>query len=113
MTELVTTGTWRIDPAKETEFVQAWADFAEWASTMPGATTLRLGRDTSDPVRFVSFGVWRDAPSAHRWKSTPQFSERIARVLQRVEEFASAELDVLASAAGGTSATTLASHSGH
>jgi hypothetical protein len=28
MTELVTTGTWRVKPTKETEFVQAWVAFA-------------------------------------------------------------------------------------
>jgi heme-degrading monooxygenase HmoA len=106
MTGLVTTGTWRVRPAKEAEFVEAWAAFAGWASSMPGASALRLGRATDDPLRFVSFGVWDDASSAHGWKSSPLFGERMAQVLQHVEDFQPAELDIVASVDAGGSATT-------
>ena len=112
MTELVTTGTWRVHPEREADFVQAWAAFVQWASGMPGAGTLRLGRDVGDPSRFVSFGVWQDADSARAWKSAPQFRERMARVLRFVDEFQAAELDVVATAADGSSAVTLPARSG-
>jgi heme-degrading monooxygenase HmoA len=107
MTELVTTGTWRVNPTKEAAFVQAWAAFAEWASSMPGAVTLRLGRDVGAPLRFVSYGAWQDTDSVRAWKSAPQFRERIARVLQYVDDFQPAELDVVATAADGSSIVTL------
>ena len=103
MTELVTTGTWRVEPTKETEFIREWAAFAQWASSMPGAATLRLGRDVGDPLRFVSYGVWEDADSVHVWKSAPQFRERMARVLQYVDHFQPAELEVVATIADGDS----------
>jgi heme-degrading monooxygenase HmoA len=112
MTELVTTGTWRVNPTKEAEFIQAWAAFAAWASGMPGAGTLRLGRDVGDPLRFVSYAAWQDTDSVRAWKSAPQFHERLARVLQHVGDFQPAELDVVATVAAGVSAVTLPAGSG-
>ena len=96
MSELVTTGMWRVNPGHETEFVDAWTRFADWAATRPGATTLRLGRDAGDPSRFVSFAAWHDSASVHAWKSSPNFREQIAQVLQYVDVFEPAELDVVA-----------------
>jgi hypothetical protein len=62
---------------------------------MPGATTLRLCNDIGNPLRFLSFAAWREKESAHSWKSTPEFRERIVRVLQYVDVFEPAELDVV------------------
>jgi heme-degrading monooxygenase HmoA len=107
MAELVTTGTWRVNPTKEADFVRAWGAFAEWASSMPGAATLRLGRDVGDPLRFVSYAAWEDADSVRAWKSARLFRERLARVLQYVDDFQPAELDVVATAVDGSSAVTL------
>ena len=101
MTEMITTGTWIVDEAKHDAFVDAWSAFAAWASSMDGAGTLRLGRDASDPNRFVSFAPWSSVDQVHAWKSSPEFRERMARVLQYVDEFAPIELDVVAAAAGG------------
>ena len=64
MSEFVTTGSWQAKAGQEEAFAAAWTAFAVWASGWPGATTLRLGRDSADPSRFVSFGVWADAESA-------------------------------------------------
>jgi len=57
MAELVTTGTWNVGHAKQAAFMGAWAAFAEWASAMPSAGTLRLGRDVGDVRRFVSYAA--------------------------------------------------------
>jgi heme-degrading monooxygenase HmoA len=95
MSELVTTGVWRVNPGQETEFVAAWTRFAEWAAGRPGAGTLRLGRDAADPSRFVSFAAWLDSSSVRAWKSSPEFREGIAQVLQYVDGFEPAELDVV------------------
>jgi monooxygenase len=107
MAELVTTGTWMVKPGQEVAFTEAWAAFAEWASSMPGARALRLGRDTGDPQRYVSYGPWADAVSVREWKGSPEFRARIGRVLQYVDDFRPAELDVVATAEDGTSALTL------
>jgi heme-degrading monooxygenase HmoA len=96
MAALVTTGTWTVDPIKEVAFIDAWTAFAAWASSMPGAGTLRLGRDVSDAARFVSYAGWEDADAVRAWKSVPEFRERLAQVLQHVEDFHAAELDVVA-----------------
>ena len=96
MGERVTTGTWRVDPAKVGSFVEEWAAFAEWASSLPGAGTLRLGRDAGDSMRFVSYAAWESEDSVRTWKASPQFRERLARVLQHVDDFEASELDVVA-----------------
>lgn len=102
MTEMVTTGTWIVAEAKHAAFVDAWSAFASWASSMEGAGTLRLGRDGNDRDRFVSFAPWDSADRVHAWKSSPEFRERMAQVLQHVDEFAPTELVVVAAAARGT-----------
>ena len=101
MNEMLTTGTWTVSAENEAVFISAWAEFAGWASTMPGAGTLRLGRDTSDPRRFVSFGDWASEAAVRGWKSTAEFRDRIARLLQHVDDFHHEELDVVASGSGG------------
>jgi heme-degrading monooxygenase HmoA len=104
MTELYTQGVWKPAAGKEEVFVEAWTSFAGWASGMPGARTLRLARDVRNMERFVSFGTW-DSPDAVRaWKSHPEFRERIARVLQHVDEFEPTELAVVATAESGVGA---------
>jgi heme-degrading monooxygenase HmoA len=102
MAELVTTGTWQVPPAREAAFVEAWTLFAGWASSMRGSTTLRLGRDLGEPGRFVSFAVWQDADAVRAWKRAPGFRERLAQVVQHVEGFHPAELDVVATATQGS-----------
>lgn len=105
MSELVTTGTWIVDIAKEAAFVEAWTAFAEWASSMPGAGELRLGRDSGDRRRFVSYGAWNTEQAVRAWKSVPEFRERIAQVVQHVDEFHPSELDVVVIAGSGSTAT--------
>ena len=104
MSELVTTGTWLTKPGEEQAFVEEWTRFAEWAATIPGATTLRLGFDVVDPQRFVSFAAWTSADAAHAWKQTPQFRERMALVQQHVRLFEPAELSVVAAVQSPASA---------
>jgi heme-degrading monooxygenase HmoA len=101
MAQLFTQGRWKPAAGKEDAFVEAWIAFAEWASGMPGAGTLRLVRDVRSWDRFLSFGSW-DSPDAVRtWKSHPEFRERIAQVLQHVDEFEPTELTLVATAAAG------------
>jgi heme-degrading monooxygenase HmoA len=100
--EIFTTGTWRPNVGKEDAFVDAWAGFAAWASGMPGAGTLRLARDVRDAELFVSFGMWESIDTVRAWKSAPDFRERLARVLQHVDEFEPSELALVATAEAGT-----------
>jgi len=101
-TPIYTSGTWMTNPGSEEAFLAAWQRFAAWASTMPGAGRLALGRDLSDRQRFVSFGDWDSIDEVRAWKTSPEFRDRMAQVLQHVHEFKPAELKLVASAENGT-----------
>jgi heme-degrading monooxygenase HmoA len=109
MTQLFTQGRWKPAAGREDVFVEAWIAFAGWASGMPGAGTLRLARDVRSWDRFVSFGTWNSADAVRAWKSHPEFKERIAQVLQHVDEFEPTELTLVATAAAGAGARELES----
>jgi heme-degrading monooxygenase HmoA len=102
MDGIYTTGRWKPNAGKEDAFVEAWARFAAWASGIPGAGELRLARDERERELFVSFGVWESIDAVRAWKSTPDFRERLARVLQHVDEFEPSELTVIATAHAGS-----------
>ena len=110
MAELVTTGVWTVDPSKRTAFEEAWSGFAAWASSMDGAGILRLGHDTGDERRYVSFGAWDSPAQVRTWKSSSEFREHMAQVLQHVDDFQPSELDVVASATDGESSASAAAH---
>jgi heme-degrading monooxygenase HmoA len=101
MSETYTTGSWTPNPGREEAFIEAWCEFAAWASSRPGAGTLRLVRNLSEPNRFVSFGSWETIEAVRAWKASPEFRERMARVLQHVGEFRPSELELVASADAG------------
>ena len=99
MSTVYTSGSWQPSPGSEDAFVAAWQQFAAWASTRPGAGNLRLVRDLSRPERFTSFGDWESIEQVRAWKSSSEFRERMARVLQHVDEFQPTESTLVASAA--------------
>jgi heme-degrading monooxygenase HmoA len=99
---IYTTGRWKPNAGKEDAFVEAWRRFAAWASGRPGARALRLARDASRQDVFVSFATWESVDAVRAWKSAPDFRERLARVLQHVDEFEPSELTVVASAPDGS-----------
>jgi heme-degrading monooxygenase HmoA len=96
-----TTGTWKPSPGSEEAFVEAWSQFASWASSRPGAGALRLVRDLHEPGRYVSFGDWESIDEVRAWKTSPEFRERMARVLQHVDDFQPTELALVAAAEDG------------
>ena len=71
------------------------------AVSQPDAGTLRLVRNLTAPERFVSFGDWAAIAGVRAWKGSPEFKERIARVLQHVSEFTPTELELVATADEG------------
>jgi heme-degrading monooxygenase HmoA len=101
MGEIYTNGNWKPRQDDEQAFVEAWTEFASWASSMPGSGTLRLVRDLNDPSRFVSFGDWGSIDEVKAWKGSPEFRERMAHVLQHVEDFRPGEMKLVATAEHG------------
>ena len=105
MSEMITSGTWLVKDGEDEAFVAEWTSYAQWASTMPGASTLHLGHDTANPSRYVSFAVWSDIESVRAWKSHPDFPEYMGRVRAHVAGFEGLELDVAAATATATVTT--------
>ena len=104
MSETITSGSWQPMAGHEDAFVEAWIEFASWASGMAGAGTLRLARDLNDPTRLVSYGNWETLDAVHAWKGTSEFRDRMARVLQHVDDFRPVELGTVATARAGAAA---------
>ena len=109
MAELITSGVWTVDAAKEGAFVEAWAEVASWASSMSGAGMLWLGRDTCDLARFTSVAPWEITDAVRAWKSGPEFRQRMAQVMQHVNDFHPSELDGVATADDGAGSVALPS----
>ena len=102
MYEIFTYGRFEVAPENEEPFVGAWSEFATWASERNGAATLRLVRDVRQPGRYVSFGQWDDAEAIQAWKSSPEFKERLGRVVRHATEFEPTELVAMLKVTGGT-----------
>jgi heme-degrading monooxygenase HmoA len=107
--ELFTYGRFEVEASNEGAFVDAWSEFATGASQSAGAGTLRLVRDVRNSGPFFSFGQWDDADAVRRWKSSPEFKERLGRVVKHATEFEPTELVTIAKVTGGT----LEMHSPH
>ena len=101
MPDVYTTGSWKPLPGHEERFVEAWTEFATWASERPGAGKALLARDLRDPERFVSFMEWENVEAVRGWKGSPEFKERMSRVQQHVDKFAPTELEVVAGCVSG------------
>ena len=95
MTGVYTTAEWIAKEGHEEAFVDAWKVFAAWAHSMPGAGTLQLAQDLEGKRRFVSFGLWDDIESAHKWKADPEFRTKMAKVQEHVAKFSPSELQVV------------------
>lgn len=101
MSEVYTSGSWKPNPGSEQAFIEAWSSFASWASVSAGAGTLRLVRNLNERDQFVSFGDWQSIDQVRAWKSSPEFRERMAQVLQHVDAFRPAELELVAAVEDG------------
>jgi heme-degrading monooxygenase HmoA len=103
MTTFFTMGTWIAKPGERDEFLSAWNEFAQWASSMPGAGELRLACDLGDDHRFVSFGDWNAIEPVHEWKGSDEFRPRMGKVQAHVANFTPLELEQVAGWSGGSS----------
>jgi heme-degrading monooxygenase HmoA len=101
MTHAYTTGSWKPFPGHEDQFVRAWIEFSNWASTMPGAGQAFLARDLRDQERFVSVVEWESLDSIRAWKASPEFKPRMAQVQAHIDKFTPTELEVVAACVDG------------
>jgi len=106
---IYTTGSWKPFPGQEAAFLEAWKDFMNWATGLPGAGEAVLARDERDPERFVSFAAWESIDAVRAWKSSPEFKPRMSRVQEHIDKFAPTELDVVIHVGPGSPASTCSS----
>jgi len=102
MPGVYTTGWWKPFPGQEEAFIEAWLEFASWASELPGAGTAHLTRDFRNPERFVSLMDWESMKAVRGWKDSPEFKERMSRVQKHIDQFPPTEPEVVASCNSGS-----------
>lgn len=90
-----TLGVWRVKPGEEEAFVAAWDALGQWTLERGFDTHGTLVRDRDDPTRFVSFGPWRSAEDAERWRSDPGFAEHFAALERHLDSFEPGTYDVV------------------
>ena len=100
MAETYTAGMWQVRAGEEEAFIQAWRDFAAWASSRAGSGTLRLTRDVREPNRFFSFAPWEGIEAIHAWKASEEFKERIGRVKAHTDDFTAWEFELATTVPG-------------
>jgi heme-degrading monooxygenase HmoA len=106
MPDAYTMGSWKPFPGQEDAFIEAWTEFASWATGFPGSGMARLARDLGEPDRFLSFLDWESIEAVRRWKSSPDFKERMSRVQKHIDKFAPTELEFVASCMSGAAVST-------
>jgi heme-degrading monooxygenase HmoA len=87
---------WTVKEGLEEEFVRRWLDLAEWSAAQGLAGPAKLLRDADNPRTFVSFGPWESLEKVARWRSSPGFHERVARLQEVLENFEPRTLDQVA-----------------
>ena len=103
MAELYTFGAWKPSAGKEQAFIDAWLEFAGWASGRPGAGKVALHATCA----IRSLHQLRELGHTRRrarLEELAEFRERISRIKQHVDEFEPTELTVVATAESGAGA---------
>jgi heme-degrading monooxygenase HmoA len=90
-----TSGLWVVQPGHETEFTEAWREFATWSQgAFPGGRAWLL-RDRERPNAFLSIGPWPDDATIAAWRASPGFGERVGRIRALLESFEPRTLDAV------------------
>lgn len=85
--QLYTSGTWRVKPGKEAEFIEAWQAFADWTSgNQSGSGEGILLQNEENPQSFLSLGPWDSAESIAHWRSQPRFQDFLSKARELCEE---------------------------
>lgn len=88
-----TLGLWRVRPAQEEAFVEAWQEMANRTrESFPDATAVLL-RDRDDPSLFISTGPWTSMDEVSRWRSSNAFQDGVAQIHPHLESFDPHALD--------------------
>jgi heme-degrading monooxygenase HmoA len=89
--------TWRVKSGREDDFVERWAEWADWSHRQGLGAQALLLRDVESPETFLSFGPWEDVAAVAAWRALPGYQERVARLLEVVDGFEPRTLAVVES----------------
>ena len=82
-----TSGDWHVKPGHETEFVDAWREFANWSGAEHDlGGWAKLLQDKEDPTHFRSVAEWTDAQVIERWRASDGFKQRFAKIRELLDE---------------------------
>jgi heme-degrading monooxygenase HmoA len=95
--QLFTSATWLVKEGKETNFIAAWKDFAEWTSRSGlSAGTGHLLQDSANSRSFLSFGPWGSLEEIQRWRNAPEFQAFLATARELCEQVQPRTLSLVA-----------------
>jgi heme-degrading monooxygenase HmoA len=81
-------GFWTVRPDHEKEFIGKWTGFAKWTSeNFPGADKGYLLQDEKNPLRFISFGPWKDPKAIETWRSSNEFKNFVVVAKELCDDF--------------------------
>ncbi len=92
-------GNWVVRAGCEDEFVARWTEFLQWTrAAAPGLHSVHLIRDLEDSRHFVSVASWDSADAMQRWRSVPEFAERLAACRALCDDFRGSSYTLAATA---------------
>lgn len=81
-------GSWVVQPGRETEFVSRWEEFLQWTrAEVTGIRYAMLLRDSEDGSHFVSLAAWDSTDALLAWRSLPGFAERLTACRRLCDAF--------------------------
>jgi heme-degrading monooxygenase HmoA len=95
MENLYTHTTWRVKPGREGDFVERWAEWADWSHRQGLQEEALLLRDVESPQTFVSFGPWESVDVVRGWRALPGYQERVERLREVLDSFEPETLEVV------------------
>ncbi len=82
-----TLGVWTVKVGRESEFVEAWRDFAEKTAAEFPAPSAMLLRDLERPNVFISYGPWASLEDIATWRGSATFEQGVARIRDSLDGF--------------------------
>jgi quinol monooxygenase YgiN len=81
-------GDWMVGAGSEEEFVKRWTEFLEWTrAAFSECRAAHLIQEAQNPRHFISFASWDSADALQRWRSRPEFAQKMGACRALCEDF--------------------------
>jgi quinol monooxygenase YgiN len=77
--QLYSNGVWQVKSGQEENFKAVWKEFAESALKNQGVLEAGLLQEVDNSKNFVSFGLWKNTESTHKWQNSSEFKSYMAK----------------------------------